>query len=86
MPDLAFKGSALAKALSDNAVAHRRKDPDAIVAARQSLAVEKIAAYIAKVVDAAPPFTQEQVDRLRVLLEPARRDLSRAEATGGDAA
>jgi len=83
MPDLAFKGSALAKALSDHAVAHRRKDPDAIVAARQNLAVEKIAAYVERVVDSAPPFTQEQVDRLRVLLEPARRDL--AGADGGSA-
>ena len=30
--------------------------------------------YIKKTVAAAPAFTPEQVDRLRVLLEPARRE------------
>jgi len=86
MSQMAFKGSRLAKARSQVAVAHRKHDPQAIEAARRDFAVEKIAAYVERVVNSAPPFTQEQVDRLRVLLEPARRDLSRAEATGGDAA
>jgi hypothetical protein len=72
MPDLAFKGSALAKALSDHAVAHRRRDPSAIESARRNLAEAKVARYIEQVVSSAPPFTPEQVDRLRVLLEPAR--------------
>lgn len=75
MPETAFKGSALAKARSQVAVAHRRHDPEAIEVARQDFATEKIAAYIEKVVSQAPPLTPEQVDRLRVLLEPARRDI-----------
>lgn len=75
MPETAFKGSALAKARSGVAVAYRRKDttPAAIEEARRRFAEEKIAAYITRVVDQAPPFTPEQVDRLRVLLEPVRR-------------
>ncbi|HKI43099.1 MAG: helix-turn-helix domain-containing protein [Mycobacterium sp.] len=42
--------------------------------------------YITKVLAKAPPLTQEQVDRLRVLLEPARRDLANTRPGGGDAA
>jgi len=54
--------------------------------AKRDLAAANIAAFIEKQVNGAPPFTPAQVDQLRVLLEPARRELSRAEATGGDAA
>jgi len=49
---------------------------------RRDLAAERLAEHIAKVVAQAPPFTQDQVDRLRVLLEPARCELG-AEAAGG---
>jgi hypothetical protein len=84
MPEMAFKGSPLAKARSQVGVAHRRKDPQAIEAARRDFAAEKIASYISEVVAAAPPFTPEQVDRLRVLLEPARRDLAES-GFGGNA-
>lgn len=41
-----------------------------------------MAEHVRRVVDKAPPLTREQLDRLRVLLEPARRDLAR---TGGPA-
>ncbi|MCU1615952.1 MAG: hypothetical protein JWO98_3492 [Frankiales bacterium] len=41
-----------------------------------------VAEYVRRVVAEAPPLTSEQVSRLRVLLEPARRDLAR---TGGPA-
>jgi hypothetical protein len=55
-------------------VAHRGprygKDPDpkAIEDARRDLAAEKIAAYVDKVLDAAPPLTDEQRARLAELL------------------
>lgn len=41
-----------------------------------------VAEYVRRVVAEAPPLTREQTARLRVLLEPARRDLAR---TGGPA-
>ncbi len=44
-------------------------------AARADLATANISAYIRRVIDAAPPLTPEQRDRLAVLLRP-----------GGDAA
>lgn len=54
-------------------------DPD-LIAARRDLAAEKTAAFIKKVVAQAPPFTPEQVAQLRVLLEPARAEISRETA------
>lgn len=42
-------------------------DPD-LVDARRNLKVERLAVYIARVVDAAPPLTAEQRDRLALLL------------------
>lgn len=42
-----------------------------------------LAEHVRRVVDKAPRLTREQIDGLRVQLEPARRDLAR---TGGDAA
>jgi hypothetical protein len=46
-----------------------------LVELRRDLAVQRLGEYIEKVVAAAPPFTAEQIDQLRILLEPVRRDL-----------
>ena len=43
-------------------------DPSIITEKRRALAEAKIAAYIQKVVDAAPPLSNEQRDRLALLL------------------
>ncbi len=43
-------------------------DPDRIAQTRRDLAAERLASYIAKVVDGAPPLTDEQRDRLALLL------------------
>ena len=51
-----------------SAVAHdvkARRDP---TKSRQQLAEAKLAAFIEKVVSSAPPLTQDQRDRLAVLL------------------
>lgn len=37
---------------------------------RRELAAERLAAYIEKVVDASPPLTADQQDRLTLLLRP----------------
>lgn len=42
-------------------------DPD-LIAARLNLRAERLAMYIRRTVDAAPPLTAEQRDRLAVLL------------------
>ncbi|MGO9156780.1 hypothetical protein [Mycobacterium sp.] len=78
---------AIANARARRAGLHGRPidDPDRVNAERD-LAAAKIANYIEKVVAQARPFTREQVDQLRVLLEPARRDLANARPGGGDAA
>jgi hypothetical protein len=44
-------------------------DPE-LVAARGDLKAERLAEYIRKVVDAAPPLTPAQRDRLAILLRP----------------
>ena len=77
MPETAFKGSPLARALSQHAVAHRKpRDPEAIEAARRNLATEKIAAYIEEVVSQAPPLTDAQRTRLAELFRPVRQGRS----------
>ncbi|SKA86972.1 hypothetical protein SAMN06295879_1014 [Agreia bicolorata] len=45
-------------------------DPD-LVAARTNLRVARIEDYIERVVNAAPPLTPEQRDRIAALLRPA---------------
>ena len=45
-------------------------DPD-LIAARRNLRTERLADYIKRTVDAAPPLTAEQRDRLALLLRPA---------------
>jgi hypothetical protein len=47
----------------------RRPDDPELVAARQSLKAERLADYIKRTVDAAPPLTPEQRDRLALLLK-----------------
>jgi len=44
-------------------------DPD-LIAARRNLRTERLAEYIKRTVDAAPPLTAEQRDRLALLLRP----------------
>ena len=54
-----------------NAVKKSRRDPSARVEveqARRELAEAKLAAYIPRMVDEAPPLSPEQRDRLAVLL------------------
>ncbi|MFZ0158823.1 MAG: hypothetical protein WAL50_07315, partial [Kineosporiaceae bacterium] len=46
---------------------HDAADPQ-LVDARRELAAANLAEYIAKIVDAAPPLTAEQRDRLAALL------------------
>lgn len=58
--------------------ANLRHHPDADhTESRRDLAAANLEQYINKVVAEAPPLTSEQVNRLRILLEPARRDLAR---------
>ena len=45
-------------------------DPD-LISARRNLRTERLADYIRRTVDAAPPLTAEQRDRLAVLLRGA---------------
>jgi hypothetical protein len=46
-----------------------KSDPE-LINARQELAAAKLTAYIEKVVAEAPPLTDEQRDRIAVLLRP----------------
>jgi hypothetical protein len=49
----------------------KRRDPQADVSGlRAQLKAERLEDYIARVVDAAPPLTAEQRDRLALLLRP----------------
>ena len=49
-------------------IARHRPDSQELADARRDLAAEKLAAYIRRTVDAAPPLTTEQRDRLALLL------------------
>lgn len=53
--------------------AHKRNHPDADVPAElyRDLRAARAQAYIEELVAAAPPLTEEQRDRLAVLLRPA---------------
>lgn len=50
----------------------RGPDDPATVAARREVDCAKLDEHIRRVVDAAPPLTREQRDRLAVLLRPVR--------------
>lgn len=52
-------------------VAARTRDPLAIRKAQRDLAAAKIAAYVQRTIDAAPPLTTEQRERIARLLTPA---------------
>lgn len=56
-------------------IAHaKRKNPDAdVTELRRQLKAERLAEHIAKVVAEAPPLTDEQRDRLAVLLRGGGR-------------
>ena len=49
---------------------HRAADDPEIVTARRDLRAARAADYVRKLVDGAPPLTDEQRDRLAVLLRP----------------
>jgi hypothetical protein len=74
--NIAHARASLARRTQSYAPGHPR-----LVEARRNLATEQIASYIGKVVAEAPPLTREQLDRLHVLLEPARAELT----AGGNA-
>ena len=56
-------------ALARHAAAVRWDNPNQTETARE-LATARIAEYVARVVDAAPPLTPEQRDRIAALLRP----------------
>jgi hypothetical protein len=49
----------------------RREDDPELLGARRDLRAAKLAAYVSKVVAEAPPLTNEQIDRIAVLLRPS---------------
>ncbi len=52
----------------------KRKDPNADVTdLRTQLKAERISDYLQKIIDEAPPLTQEQRAKLAELLAPVRR-------------
>lgn len=59
---------AVLRARSLKGVATRRGDEAAVIEASRTLAAEKIAAYIERVVATAPPLTPDQRSRLSALL------------------
>jgi hypothetical protein len=60
-PSLAGRRAAIARA-------KKGKDPDAEREARREYAAEKLADFITRTVDSAPPLTSEQRERLATLL------------------
>lgn len=64
----------IAKTRSRVGVAHRKGDPKAIAEATRDHAAAKLEDYIRRTVDAAPPLTSEQRDRLTLLLAGGGRD------------
>jgi hypothetical protein len=67
MPEVISSATRIARAV-------KARDPEAETQARRELAEAKIADYIRRVVDAAPPLTDEQRTRLAELLRPVRRE------------
>jgi hypothetical protein len=51
----------------------RTPDDPELVDARRELAVANLENYVARVIDAAPPLTQQQRDRIASLIQPAGR-------------
>jgi hypothetical protein len=81
---MAQLSSEAAHARSRIARASRAKSRDEaeIINGKRDYAAARIGDYITKIVAGAPPLSRDQIDRLRALLEPARRDL----ISGPDAA
>ena len=52
----------------------RTNDDPELIEARRNLTAEKLAAYIRRTVDTAPPLTPEQRERLAQLLRGGGRD------------
>ena len=52
----------------------RTNDDPELIEARRNLTAEKLAAYIQRTVDAAPPLTAEQCTRLAAILQGGGRD------------
>jgi len=73
------KARARVAALS-RCVSNGERTPDELTQARSELATANIAAYVDKILSAAPPLTDEQRTRLAELLRPVRL------CPGGDAA
>lgn len=63
-----FAGSEVARTRSRVAVATRLGTPSDVTEARRAHATAKLADYIRKTVDEAPPLTDAQRDRLASLL------------------
>lgn len=66
------------KARSALGVATRAGDAQTIIKARRNLAAANLAAFIQKTISEAPPLTEEQLNRIAVILRPT--------TGGGDAA
>lgn len=64
----------VARTRSRVAVAHRFHDPVAILEARREHAAAKLEDYIRRTVDAAPPLSPEQRERLAALLRGGSRN------------
>ncbi len=54
----------------------RNPEDAELVSARRDLKAAKLAAYITRVVAAAPPLTSDQCDRIAALLRPATEGVS----------
>lgn len=66
-------GSEVLRARGAVGYAVQRRNPEAEAIARRNLAAAKLAAYVQRVVDEAPPLTAEQMDRITALLQGAVR-------------
>lgn len=61
----------------------RTPDDPVLINARRSLKAERLADYIRRTVDAAPPLTPSQRDKLALLLRGAPPGAASARTTGG---
>lgn len=68
MPSLV--GTPLARSRSQLAVACRLGTPEDVDEARRDFTAAKLADYIKRTVDQAPPLTDEQRERIAALLRP----------------
>jgi len=71
MPGNPTPAVATARARKAALTRHHPGDTDALAGASRDLAAANLADYIKRTVDAAPPLTAEQRDRLALMLRPA---------------